>query len=123
MTAPMAVPPGIPILGQTSPINGDLSFVAVETSVNDKLMPVVSVMAEGSYEGRPVRLIGELTLTELRELALTWFQTAIGAYHDAAVAQQLVVGAKADPAQAMAFVEALHARRQPPATKEPAKGS
>lgn len=120
MTAPMAVPPGIPILGQNTPINGDLSFVAVETKVNDKLMPVIRIMAEGSYEGRPVTLVGEIGLPELRQLALTWYETAIGVRHDAALAQELVVAAKAEPAQAVAFVDRLNARRQPPAPKEAA---
>ncbi len=122
MTAIPLNAPNIPILGQNTPINGNLSFVAVDTSVNEKLMPVVSVTAEGTYEGRPVALTGELTLTELRDLAITWLQAAIGAHHDAAVAQQLVVGAKAEPAQAVAFVEALNARRRPPAAKEPSEG-
>lgn len=114
----MPVPAGIPILGQNAPINGDLSNVAVETSVNAQLMPGIRVLAEGEYEGRPVSLIGVLSVDELRGLALQWLELSYGARHDAAVAQELVVAAKLPPAAAVGFVDRLNARRQP----KPAEG-
>ncbi len=107
-----AIPAGIPILGAKAPINGDLSYVGVETGVNEKLIPTVQVVAQGEYEGRPVTLTGLLTVDELRAMALQWSDLATGVRHDAAVAQELVISAKQPPEVAVAFVDRLNARRQ-----------
>lgn len=109
----MSIPTeGIPILGQTTPLEGGLSHVEVETAVSPQLMATVTVLVTGEADGRPVRLVGQLSGQELLNLAVRWLQVAVAGAHDAVVAQELVTSAGLPPAAALAFVERLEARRQ-----------
>lgn len=93
------------------PVLGDLDATKSESGVNAELEGFVQITAEGTAQGRPVRLYGQVSCDTARVLGLQLLEVAEAAEHDAMVAAELIEGIGLEFDTAQAFVGKIRARR------------